>query len=109
MVVEDEFVVIGTPGHTPGHVAYFYRPERVLFAGDALAVKWGRVALMSRPVTPDLPRARASLVYCLERSLAWNVERVCPGHQVPLLDKVRPSAEKLRAHVAGGGGWPIFG
>ena len=109
MAIEDDFVVLGTPGHTPGHVAYFYRPERVLFAGDALAVKWGKVALMSRPVTPDLPLARASLVHCLERSLAWGVERVCPGHQVPLADNVRASAERLRAHVSAGGRWPLFG
>ena len=36
--IEDEFDVIESPGHTPGHVSFFYRPERILFAGDALAV-----------------------------------------------------------------------
>jgi len=28
---------IATPGHTPGHVAYFRRQDRVLVSGDALA------------------------------------------------------------------------
>src|SRR5258706_479483 len=109
MVVERDFVVIATPGHTPGHVAYFYRPEKVLFAGNALAVKRHRLALMSRPVTPDLPAARTSLVHCLDRSLALGVERVCPGHQYPLSHGVRGSAERLRDHVACGGRWPMFG
>jgi glyoxylase-like metal-dependent hydrolase (beta-lactamase superfamily II) len=109
MVVEEDFLVLATPGHTPGHVAYFYRPERVLFAGDALAIKWQRVALMSRPVTPDLPTARRSLVRCLERSLALDVACICPGHQYPLTRDVQASAARLRDHVASGGRWPIFG
>lgn len=109
MIVEDEFVVIATPGHTPGHVAYFHRPERILFAGDALAVKRQQLAFMSRPVTPDLPAARRSLVRCLERSLALGVERVCPGHQYPLSHDVRASAERLRDHAQRGGRWPLFG
>ncbi len=28
--------VIETPGHAPGHVAFFYEPDRVLICGDAL-------------------------------------------------------------------------
>ncbi len=108
-VVEEDFEVIATPGHTPGHVAYFYPPERVLFAGDALAVKRGRVALMSRPVTPDVPEARRSLVKCLDRSLALGVQRICPGHQYPLAHDVQASAARLRDHIANGGRWPLFG
>jgi glyoxylase-like metal-dependent hydrolase (beta-lactamase superfamily II) len=109
MLVEEDFEVIATPGHTPGHVAYFYRPERVLFAGDALAIKRHRVALMSRPVTPDLPTARRSVVDCLERSLALRVQCICPGHQYPLTRDVQTSAARLRDHIANGGRWPIFG
>jgi glyoxylase-like metal-dependent hydrolase (beta-lactamase superfamily II) len=109
MVVEEDFEVIATPGHTPGHVAYFYRPERVLFAGDALAIKRHRVALMSRPVTPDVPTARSSLVKCLDRSLALDVQRICPGHQYPLSHDVQNSAARLRDHIQNGGRWPVFG
>jgi glyoxylase-like metal-dependent hydrolase (beta-lactamase superfamily II) len=108
-LVEDDFVVLATPGHTPGHVAYFYRPERVLFAGDALAVKHGRVALMSRPVTPDLAEARRSAVRVIDRALALGVTTVCPGHQYPLAHDVAASAARLRAHLARGGRWPLFG
>jgi glyoxylase-like metal-dependent hydrolase (beta-lactamase superfamily II) len=109
MLVEDDFVVLATPGHTPGHVSFFYRPERALFAGDALAVKRHRLALMSRPVTPDVPTARRSLVRCLDRSLELGVEMVCPGHQYPLTTGVTASAEALRRSIASGARWPMFG
>src|SRR5262249_30279821 len=32
-LLEGEFEVLETPGHSPGHLSYFYRPERVLFSG----------------------------------------------------------------------------
>ena len=54
-------VARATPGHTPGHVSFYYAPERALFAGDALAVIGDRVRFMARPVTPDLAAARASM------------------------------------------------
>jgi glyoxylase-like metal-dependent hydrolase (beta-lactamase superfamily II) len=59
-VVVNDFVVVGTPGHTPGHVSYFYPQERALFAGDALAVIDGRIRFMARPVTLDTAAARRS-------------------------------------------------
>jgi glyoxylase-like metal-dependent hydrolase (beta-lactamase superfamily II) len=31
-----DWEAVPTPGHTPGHVAYFRRNDRVLIAGDAL-------------------------------------------------------------------------
>ena len=79
-IVLDDFEVIATPGHTPGHVAYFYRPEGALFAGDALAVIDGRIRFMARPVTMDLDAARHSMLECLSR----DPRVVCPGHRAPL-------------------------
>jgi glyoxylase-like metal-dependent hydrolase (beta-lactamase superfamily II) len=108
MAIDDDFVVLATPGHTPGHVAYFYRPERTLFAGDALAVKSHEVALMARPVTPDVSTARRSVVSCLDRALELGVERICPGHRYPLAN-VRASALRLRDHIAAGRRWPLLG
>ena len=61
----DDILVVETPGHTPGHVSYFYQPEQALFAGDPLAVIDGRIRLMARPVTMDCETARASLANCL--------------------------------------------
>jgi glyoxylase-like metal-dependent hydrolase (beta-lactamase superfamily II) len=103
-ILLDDFEVIATPGHTAGHVSYFYRPDRALFAGDALAVIGGRIRFMARPVTLDVDAARRSLAECLARS----PEIVCPGHREPLVD-ARPACERMRAYLAAGGTWPLLG
>lgn len=102
--VLDDFVVIETPGHTAGHVSYFYRPERALFAGDALAVIDRQIRFMARPVTLDTASARRSM----ERCLAFRPHFVCPGHREPLAG-AGAACESMREHLASGGRWPLFG
>jgi glyoxylase-like metal-dependent hydrolase (beta-lactamase superfamily II) len=100
-----EFVVVHTPGHTPGHVSYWHRPSAALFAGDALAVVRDEVRLMARSVTPDLPRARDSVL----RLLGLEVDLLCPGHRRPLVSGVGASFEKLRQRLDAEPRWPLFG
>jgi len=102
--VLDAFDVIETPGHTAGHVAYFYRPERALFAGDALAVIDGRVRFMARPVTLDVDAARHSM----NKILSLGPRIVCPGHREPLVDAESACATML-SHLQSGGKWPLLG
>lgn len=104
-VIAGAFEVIETPGHTPGHLSFYYRPERALFAGDALAVIGRRVRFMARPVTMDLERARASM----ERCLARDIGILCPGHREPLSEQVEQRCEDMRRYLAAGGSWPLFG
>ena len=104
-VVVGDFEVVDTPGHTDGHVSYFHRPSRTLFAGDALAVIAGRLRFMARPVTPDLPRARESMLRLLE----LPADHVCPGHREPLVGNAAAERERMKAYLAGGGAWPLFG
>ena len=104
-VVVDDFVVITTPGHTEGHVCYFYRPANALFAGDALAVIDGAIRFMARPVTPDLKAARASVAKCLE----LNPKLICPGHREPLTAGVESACDAMRSYLRSGGPWPLFG
>jgi glyoxylase-like metal-dependent hydrolase (beta-lactamase superfamily II) len=99
------FVVVATPGHTPGHVAYYHRQTGAVFAGDALAVVNGDVRRMARPVTPDLPAARASMVEVLSRH---PVDVLCPGHRAPLVN-ARAGCERALARLAAGEPWPLFG
>ena len=103
-VLFDDFDVIATPGHTTGHVSYFYRPERTLFAGDALAVIGGRIRFMARPVTLDTSAARRSM----EKCLALGPRIVCPGHREPLCD-AEEACETMRVHLARNGSWPLLG
>jgi glyoxylase-like metal-dependent hydrolase (beta-lactamase superfamily II) len=104
-VLFEDFEVISTPGHTPGHVSYFYRPERILFAGDALAVIGRELRFMARPVTPDLSSARASFDKCL----ALRPAIICPGHREPLLENVEEASAAMLARLRRGARWPLFG
>ena len=104
-VLLGDFEVVATPGHTGGHVSYFYRPERALFAGDALAVIDGRIRFMARPVTLDLAAARQSLARCV----ALRPSIVCPGHREPLSSNVGPALDAMQRHLDAGGRWPLLG
>ncbi len=53
--------VVHTPGHTPGHISLFLETAKVLLAGDALRVDEGVLVGPGETVTPDMPRALASL------------------------------------------------
>ena len=104
-VLLDLFDVIATPGHTGGHVSYFYRPERALFAGDALAVIDGRIRFMARPVTLDQVAARESMLRCL----AMEPALVCPGHREPLIENVPAAAAEMKRYLESNGPWPLLG
>ena len=101
----DAFRVIETPGHTGGHVSYFYVPEETLFAGDALAVVDGRIRFMARPVTLDQPAARRSM----EKCLTLRPRAVCPGHREPLTHGVQAECDRMLEYLARGGTWPLLG
>jgi glyoxylase-like metal-dependent hydrolase (beta-lactamase superfamily II) len=103
-IVLDNFEVIETPGHTAGHVSYFYRTERVLFAGDALAVIGGKVRFMARPVTLNLDSARRSMEKCLK----LQPRIVCPGHREPLVE-AESACGVMLLHLQNGGDWPLLG
>jgi glyoxylase-like metal-dependent hydrolase (beta-lactamase superfamily II) len=103
--VFQDFDVIATPGHTPGHVSFFHRPSRALFAGDALAVIGGQVHFMARVVTPDKDKARESMLRCL----ALEPDILCPGHREPLTENVAQRCREMTAFIREGGRWPLLG
>ena len=104
-VVDEFFDVIATPGHTPGHLSFYYKPEKVLFAGDGLAVVNENVRFMARAVTPDVVAARNSMRKCLRMRL----DILCPGHRSPLKDNVQHKCDQMLDHIDKGGRWPILG
>ncbi len=104
-LIDEYFEVIETPGHTPGHLSFYYKPERVLFAGDALAVVHNDVHFMARAVTPDVNRARDSMRRCL----TFEIDTLCPGHRSPITDSVRLKCDRMIKHIDGGGHWPLLG
>lgn len=104
-LLEGEFRVLETPGHEKGHVSYYFEPERVLFAGDALAVADRRIVFMSRFLTDDRRAARDSML----RLLDVPATAICPGHRYPLLDPDPAEIERTRHVLRKLRWWPIIG
>ena len=92
-----DFTVIETPGHSPGHVAFWRESDHTLVLGDVLSnvnLLTGVPGLHEPPVafTPDPPRNRRSA----RRLAALEPGIVCFGHGPPLRD-----ARRLADFVAG--------
>lgn len=68
--------VIGTPGHTPGHLSLWQPDERLLIVGDALSdydVGWVNIAL-------DGPNAAAVALASLQRLVDLSPRVLLPAH-----------------------------
>jgi len=81
------FTVLETPGHAPGHVAYWREADRVLILGDVLNnmnLRTGRRGLHEPPemFTPDPVRNRRSA----RRLAALRPRLALFGHGAPLRD-----------------------
>ena len=104
-IIEGEFRVVATPGHTEGHVSFFHLPSRNLFAGDALAIKGGAICFMSRPVTPNLATSWESMRVLMQ----INFRYVCPGHRHPLTANVEAERARVAEYLDKQTRWPMFG
>jgi len=67
--------VIPSPGHTPGSTSYLFKPENILFVGDAFSVSSGE-AKINKSFTADIPAAERSK----EKLLSMKGVTVLPGH-----------------------------
>ncbi len=82
-----DFVVLATPGHTPGHISLWREADGVLIVGDVLANQHpltGRVGLIEplARFTCDPAQNRASA----RRLAALRPRLACFGHGPPLRD-----------------------
>ena len=71
-------MIIGAPGHTPGHVAAWSEPDRVLVAGEALASHDGQPMLEIFDVYP------AAVVATAKRLATLDADVACFRHGEPL-------------------------
>ncbi len=74
--------VIHTPGHTPGSVCLYGRRDRVLFVGDTLEARFGRVTFASSLYSDDVALARRQV----KRLASLDVETIIFSHY-PALDR----------------------
>lgn len=84
------FTVLETPGHSPGHVAFWRESDRTLILGDVarnIDFLTLREGLAEPPVifTPDVKQNRASM----RKLAALNPRTVLFGHGKPLTDGAR--------------------
>lgn len=71
--------VVFTPGHAPGHIAFWQPRRRILFCGDVI-MRLARLELPFAAFTVDMDENRRSVA----RLAALEPDLVCFGHGVPL-------------------------
>ena len=88
--------VVATPGHTPGSICLWAPRHRLLFTGDVLQVRWGRLTYASAFFSHDYPAARAAVA----RLATLDVETIALAHYGLWR---RDAHERLRALAAAAG------
>jgi glyoxylase-like metal-dependent hydrolase (beta-lactamase superfamily II) len=82
--------VIHTPGHTPGSICLYGPRDRVLFVGDVLQRRFGRVSHASALYSDDHRAAKRAL----QRLADLDVDVIVFGHYAPLtVDAARTLSE----------------
>lgn len=78
------FVVVHTPGISPGHIALLHPERRLLIAGDALSNRDGKLRTPSGVTTPDPVNAGKSL-WKLAKKYGDNIDTIVFGHGTPIM------------------------
>ena len=71
--------VLHTPGHTPGSICLFLKPERLIIAGDVLNNRLS-LGLPSKAFSTDM----AQNIRAIKRLAALDLRLACFGHGPPL-------------------------
>ncbi len=72
--------VIHTPGHTPGSVCLYSARDRILFVGDNLQRRFGRLTFASTLYSDDWAQSRRSMA----RLVDLDIDTIVFGHYAPL-------------------------
>jgi glyoxylase-like metal-dependent hydrolase (beta-lactamase superfamily II) len=84
--------IVGTPGHTSGHISVFEPATGVLVAGDALN-NTGQLTGANPQYTADMTQAAASV----KKLAALDVKAILPGHGDPLINGAGDALRNLAA------------
>jgi glyoxylase-like metal-dependent hydrolase (beta-lactamase superfamily II) len=69
---------IPAPGHTPGHTIFLYR--NILFAGDLLQTRGGKLSLLPAFMNWDMDEVKKSAALLKTLDFEW----LCPAHGQPV-------------------------
>ena len=84
--------VVGTPGHTPGHISVFEPSTGVLVAGDALRTTDGLAGS-----DPQYTADEALAAQSVRKLAALDVKAILPGHGEPLTSGAADALRRLAA------------
>jgi len=87
--------VIHTPGHTPGSVCLYSARDRVLFVGDALQRRGGKIGFASALYSDD----RRAAERAVKRLAELDVEVVVFSHYPPIHDGANEALRELAGRV----------
>ncbi len=87
--------VIHTPGHTPGSISLLAVKYKILFVGDLINTRYGKLRIPYRIINSSTDEVKSSI----RRIAKLDFDTVCVGHGKPLMKegdvKVRRLAESL--------------
>lgn len=83
--------VIHTPGHTPGSICLYGARDRVLFVGDSLQRRFGRLSFASTVYSDDPAQNRRSMA----RLLDLDIAAIVFSHYAPLTDHAGEALRRL--------------
>lgn len=92
-IADYRFVVVATPGHTPGHLCLYEPLLKILISGDHVL----------GDITPNITMWRekddslGDYLESLDKVAKLDVELVLPGHRTPI-DDCRGRIEELKEH-----------
>jgi glyoxylase-like metal-dependent hydrolase (beta-lactamase superfamily II) len=87
--------VIHTPGHTAGSVCLYGPRDRVLFVGDTLQRRFGRVSYASALYSDDVTAARRAV----KRLATLDVNTIVFSHYPPLQEGASETLESLARRI----------
>jgi glyoxylase-like metal-dependent hydrolase (beta-lactamase superfamily II) len=83
--------VLHTPGHTPGSISLYDQKRKLIFVGDAITNRGGKLQGPPRQFTADLQQANSSI----EKISALDFEVLLSGHGDPLKSGGTPKVREL--------------
>lgn len=87
-----------TPGHSPGHVAYYHEQDGVLLAGDLFTSKRGQLNRPMPMFTADMKQAIQS--GAIVGQLKPSIVSVCHGSDVQITDPLQQVTTYTRSALA---------
>lgn len=86
-----EYQVIHTPGHSPGSICLYNPKNKVMFVGDNLHYKNGKLQSPGERLIPEPEKYEESL----KKLLNYDIEVILTGHTAPVTSDANESLRKF--------------